>query len=70
MVRKRSSASPSDGVDHVQQQPRPLQVREELVAEADALARALDQPGTSATVSWRPSGASTVPSTGASVVNG
>ena len=28
-------------------------------------------PGTSATVSWRvPSGASTVPSTGASVVNG
>ena len=27
-------------------------------------------PGTSATVSWRPSGESTVPSTGASVVNG
>ena len=25
--------------------PRPLEVREELVAEADALARALDQPG-------------------------
>ncbi len=32
------------GVDHVHQQPSSLQVREELVAEADALAGALDQP--------------------------
>ena len=32
------------GVDHVQQEPRPLEVGEELVAEADPLARALDQP--------------------------
>ena len=31
-------------VDDVEQQPRALEVREELVAEADALARALDQP--------------------------
>ena len=58
------------GVDHVHEHPRALQVREELVAEPDALARALDQPRTSATVSCRPSGASTVPSIGASVVNG
>ena len=33
------------GVDHVHEQPGALQVREELVAEPDALARALDQPG-------------------------
>ena len=33
------------GVDHVHEAPRALEVREELVAEADALARALDQPG-------------------------
>ena len=32
-------------VDHVQQQPRALEMREELMAEPDALARALDQPG-------------------------
>ena len=32
------------GVDHVQQQPRALEVGEELVPEPDALARALDQP--------------------------
>ena len=31
-------------VDHVDEQPRALEVREELVAEADALARAFDQP--------------------------
>jgi len=32
-------------VDHVHERARALEVREELVAEADALARALDQPG-------------------------
>ena len=32
-------------VDHVDEQPGPLEVREELVAEPDALARALDQTG-------------------------
>ena len=32
-------------VDHVHEQPRALEMREELVPEADALARALDQPG-------------------------
>ena len=32
-------------VDHVQEQPRALEVGEELVAEPDALARALDQAG-------------------------
>ena len=32
-------------VDHVHERPRALEVREELVAEPDALARALDQPG-------------------------
>ena len=58
------------GVDHVHEHARAFEVSEKLVAEPDALARALDQPGTSATVSWRPSGASTVPSTGSSVVNG
>ena len=57
-------------VDHVQQQVRALEVREELVAKADGFARALDQSGMSATTSWRPSDDSTVPSTGASVVNG
>ena len=31
------------GVDHVQQEAGPLEVGEELVPEADALARALDQ---------------------------
>ena len=33
------------GVDHVDEQPRALEVREELVAEPGALARALDQAG-------------------------
>ena len=32
-------------VDHVDEQPRPLEVREKVVAEADALARPLDQTG-------------------------
>ena len=32
-------------VDHVDERARALEVREELVPEADALARALDQPG-------------------------
>ena len=32
-------------VDHMHEHPRALEVREELVAEPDALARALDQPG-------------------------
>ena len=32
-------------VDHVHEQSRPLEVREERVPQADALARALDQPG-------------------------
>ena len=32
-------------VDHVQQQPGALEVRQELVAEADALARSFDQAG-------------------------
>ena len=35
---------PLGRVDHVDEQPRPLEVSEELVAEADALARPLDQP--------------------------
>ena len=33
------------GVDHVQEEACPLEVREELVAETDALAGTLDQPG-------------------------
>ena len=45
IVRQRSSASSSDGVDDVHEHPRALEMREELVAEPDALARALDQPG-------------------------
>ena len=49
---------------------RALEVREELVAEADALARAFDQPGNVGHGQLAPSGASTVPRTGASVVNG
>ena len=32
-------------IDHVQQQARALEMREKLVAEPDAFARALDQPG-------------------------
>ena len=36
---------PLGRVDHVDEQPSALEVREELVPEADALARALDQPG-------------------------
>jgi hypothetical protein len=52
------------GVDGVQEQPRPLEVGQEGVAEADALGRALEQPGTSTTVSWAPSPISTVPEDG------
>ena len=45
--------------------PRPLEVGEELVPEADALARALDQPrARRRRRAGAPSGASTVPSTG------
>ena len=62
---------PLGRVDHVQEQPRALEVREELVAEPDALARALDQARARRrrSAARRP-GDSTVPSTGASVVNG
>ena len=58
------------GVDHVEQQAGPLEMREELVAEADALARTLDQPGHVGDDELAPVGDSTVPSTGSSVVNG
>ena len=44
------------------EEPRALDVREELVTEPGAAASALDQPGMSATTSWR-SSASSVPST-------
>ena len=47
-----------------------LEVGEELVAEADALARALDQPRHVGDDELAAVGASTVPSTGWSVVNG
>ena len=56
-------------VEHVHEQPRALDVREEVVPEPRAGAGALDQPGMSAITSWR-SSASSVPSTGSSVVNG
>ena len=58
-------------VDHVEQRARTLEVREELVAEADALARTLDQArhvGDDQLAAVGPT--STVPSTGCSVVNG
>ena len=56
-------------VDHVYEHAGALEVREELVAEADAFARALDQPnvGHGQLPSVR---RSTVPSTGSIVVNG
>ena len=56
-------------IEHVDEQPRALDVREELVAEPGPLRRPLDQPGMSAMTSWR-SSRSSVPSTGSSVVNG
>ena len=45
------------------EQPGALQVREELVAEPDALARALDQPGHVRDGQLAPVGRSTVPRT-------
>ena len=57
-------------VEHVHEQPRALDVREEVVAEPGALAGALDQAGD---VRDRPAGgprASSTPSAGSSVVNG
>ena len=57
-------------VEHVDEQPRALDVGEEVVAEARrrSLAPSIS-PGMSAITSWR-SSASSVPSTGSSVVNG
>ena len=52
------------------EEPRPLEVGEELVAEPDARARAFDQPGDVDDGELAPSAASTVPSTGCTVVNG
>ena len=57
-------------VEDVDEQPRALEVREELVPEPAPSAAPSMRPGTSATVSWRASGPSTTPSTGSSVVNG
>ena len=56
-------------VEDVHEEPRALDVREEVVPEPGAVAGSLDQAGMSAITSWR-SSASSVPSTGASVVNG
>ena len=47
-----------------------LEVREELVPEPDALGGALEQPGDVGDGELEPSSSSTVPSCGASVVNG
>jgi hypothetical protein len=53
----------------VDEHPRALDVREELVAEAVALAAPLDQPGDVGDDELA-LGPSSVPSTGSSVVNG
>ena len=57
-------------VDQVHEHLRPLDVAKELVAEAVAFVRALDQPGTSATTKLRSSLSVTTPRLGTSVVNG
>ena len=57
-------------VDHVQQQPCALEVGQKLVPETDALAGALDQARDIRDRELPASGPSTMPSTGASVVNG
>ena len=56
--------------DDVHQRAGALQVGEELVAQPDALGGALEQPGDVGHRQLAPSSASTVPSCGASVVNG
>ena len=70
MTREALVGVPLGGVDHVQQQSRPLEVREELVTEPDAFARALDQPRDVRDRELATVRAVDRPSTGASVVNG
>ena len=69
MVRLGVGAVERREVEHVDEQPRALDVGEEVVAEAGARARALDQPGDVGDHELAV-GASSVPSTGSSVVNG
>ena len=57
-------------VEEQHQHPGPLDVAEELVAEAPALGGALDQPGRSATTNSVSSSSRTTPRFGSSVVNG
>ena len=69
MVRDRVGAVERRQVEHVHEQPRALDVRQEVVPEPGAAARALDQPrdvGDHELAVVR----SSVPSTGSSVVNG
>ena len=69
MVLLRVGAVERREVEHVHEQPRALDVGEEVVAEAGALLAPSISPGMSARTSWR-SSLSSVPSTGSSVVNG
>ena len=64
IVRQRSSASSSDASITWSEQARALEMREELVAEPYALARAFDQPRDVGDDELAPVGRSTVPSTG------
>ena len=67
-----AGSEPSSGaeVEHVHEQARALDVGEEVVAEAGAGARALDQPRGCRRARAGARRASSVPSTGSSVVNG
>ena len=59
-------------VEHVHEQPRALDVREEVVAEPGAVAGALDQARDVGDdqLAFAPASRSSTPSTGESVVNG
>ena len=70
IVRKRSSTSSSEAsITCRSSRARSRWARNSWPRPMPSLAPSI-RPGTSATVSWAPSGDSTVPSTGASVVNG
>ena len=69
VVRDRIRAVERRQIEHVDEQPRALDVGQELVPEPGAGARPLDQPGDVGDHELAVVGSS-VPSTGSSVVNG
>ena len=69
VIDDRVAAVQGHAIEHVDEQPRPLDVGEELVPEPGALLAPSIRPGMSAITSCRPS-PSSVPRTGFRVVNG